>query len=192
MVCTVCAVPLPGGTTCGHCLSHPPAFSHTLSAFHYAFPIDALIHACKYGGNLVLFDLLAEPLATRALAQRLPDLLVPMPLHPHRIRERGFNQAREIAAVLSRRLKVPLAAQGCHRIRNTPPQAALKLKERAANLRDAFECDASLRGKRIALIDDVMTSGASLNALALAARRQGAEEVEAWVVARTPPRGWET
>jgi predicted amidophosphoribosyltransferase len=90
---------------------------------------------------------------------------------------------------VARRIQVPLAAQACRRVRDTPPQAALQLGERAANLREAFSCDIDLRGKRIALVDDVMTSGASLAALAQAARRQGAEEVDAWVVARTLPHG---
>lgn len=187
--CPVCALPTTGSAQCGHCLRRAPAFGRTLAAYRYAFPVDALIHAYKYGGNLALLDLLAEPLAALAVTQRLPDLLVPMPLHPRRLKERGFNQAREIAAALSRRLRVPLAAQACRRVRNTPPQAALKLKERAANLRGAFACDADLRGKRIALIDDVMTSGASLDALAQAVRSRGAEEADAWVVARTLPHG---
>lgn len=187
VACPVCALPTAGGTTCGACLKHPPAFERTLAAFGYIFPIDALIHAYKYGGNLALLDLLAEPLAARAMEHTLPDLLIPMPLHPARLKERGFNQAREIASVLSRRLGVPLAAQACRRIRDTPPQATLKLKERAGNLRGAFVCDLPLHGKRVALIDDVMTSGASLDALAQAVRRQGADGVEAWVAARTLP-----
>lgn len=176
-----------GGATCGNCLKHPPAFEHTLAAFGYVFPVDALIQAYKYGGNLVLLDLLSEPLAARAMEYALPDLLIPMPLHPARLKERGFNQAREIAAALSRRLAIPLAASACRRIRDTPPQAALKLKERAGNLRGAFVCDLSLHGRHVALIDDVMTSGASLDALAQAVRRQGAARVDAWVAARTLP-----
>lgn len=183
----MCALPTVAGSICGACLKHPPAFKRTLAAFGYVFPIDALIHAYKYGGNLTLLGLLAEPLAARAMEHALPDLIIPMPLHPARLQERGFNQAREIAAALSRRLAVPLAAQACRRIRDTPPQAALKLKERAANLRGAFVCDLPLHGKRVVLIDDVMTSGASLDALAQAVRRQGAGGVETWVVARTLP-----
>lgn len=185
--CPVCALPTAGGATCGACLKHPPAFARTLAAFSYAFPVDALIHTYKYGGNLALLDLLSEPLAARAMEHALPDLLIPMPLHPARLKERGFNQAREIAAALSRRLAIPLAAQDCRRTRDTPPQASLKLKERAGNLRGAFVCDLPLHGKHVALIDDVMTSGASLDALAQVVRRQGAASVSAWVAARTLP-----
>ncbi len=183
----MCASPTAGDAVCGACLKHPPAFERTLAAFSYAFPVNALLHAYKYGGELTLLDLLSEPLAARAIEHALPDLLIPMPLHPARLKERGFNQAREIAAALSRRLAVPLAAQACRRLRDTPPQASLKLKERAANLRGAFVCDLPMHGKHVALIDDVMTSGASLDALAQAVRRQGAAGVAAWVVARTPP-----
>lgn len=185
--CPSCALPTAGGATCGHCLKKPPAFDRSVAAFSYTFPVDALIHSYKYAGNLTLLDLLAGPLAARAIAQRLPDLLIPMPLHPARLQERGFNQALEIARQVARRLAIPLAAQACRRLRDTPPQATLKLKQRAANLRGAFACDIDLSGKRIALIDDVMTSGASLHALAQAVRAQGAVQVEAWVVARTLP-----
>lgn len=187
--CPVCAFPAAGSARCGRCLRHPPAFGRTLAVYRYEFPVAALIHAYKYGGNLALLDILAEPLAALAITQRLPDLIIPMPLHPRRLKERGFNQAREIAAAVARRIQVPLAAQACRRVRDTPPQAALKLGERAANLRGAFECDIDLRGKRVALVDDVMTSGASLDALAQAVLRRGAERVDAWVVARTLPHG---
>ncbi len=110
-----------------------------------------------------------------------------MPLHPARLKERGFNQAQEIARQVARRLAIPLDAHACRRLRDTPPQATLKLKKRAANLRGAFSCDLDLSGKRVALIDDVMTTGASLHALAQAVRAKGATQVEAWVVARTLP-----
>jgi len=185
--CPACALPTAGGATCGSCLKKPPAFDRTVAAFSYTFPLDALIHSYKYAGNLTLLELLAEPLAARAIAQRKPDLLIPMPLHPARLKQRGYNQALEIARQVAQRLAIPLDSRACRRLRDTPPQATLKLKQRAANLRGAFSCDIDLSGKRVALLDDVMTSGASLHALAQAVRAQGATEVEAWVVARTLP-----
>jgi len=185
--CPSCALPTVGGATCGHCLKKPPAFDCTVAAFSYTFPLDALIHSYKYAGNLTLLDLLAEPLAARAIAQRKPDLLIPMPLHPARLKQRGFNQALEIARQVAQRLAIPLDSRACRRLRDTPPQASLKLQQRAANLRGAFSCEIDLRGKRVALLDDVMTSGASLHELAKTVRAKGAAQVEAWVVARTLP-----
>lgn len=185
--CPVCALPTASGETCGACLKKPPAFDRTLAAFSYVFPVDAAIHAYKYAGNLTLLDFLAEPLIHLAAAQAPPDLLIPMPLHPARLKERGFNQAHEIAKLISGKLALPLDGRGCRRILDTRPQAALKFKERAGNLRGAFSCDVDLTGKQVALIDDVMTTGASLNELAKAVRAQGATQVSAWVVARTLP-----
>jgi ComF family protein len=184
--CPQCAVPTHHGEICGHCLKHAPAFERTLAAFIYAFPLDALVKKCKYGQAVELTGLFAEHMAQRIGAAAPIDLLVPMPLHPARLAERGFNQAVEIARRLSPRLGIPWQADTCHRIRNTPPQAGLELKARQRNLRGAFVCNARLSGKRIALIDDVMTSGSSLNELARAVRQAGAAEVHAWVLARTP------
>lgn len=186
--CPVCALPTAGGATCGNCLKKPPAFDLTLAAFSYTFPVDALIHAYKYAGNLTLLDFLTEPLIHLAAAQPRPDLLIPMPLHPARLRERGFNQAHEIAKPVSGKLAIPLDGRACRRVIDTKPQAGLKFKHRARNLRGAFTCERDLSGMNIALIDDVMTTGASLNELAKAVRARGAAQVSAWVVARTLPR----
>jgi ComF family protein len=114
----------------------------------------------------------------------LPDLLLPMPLHPQRLQERGFNQAAEIARHLGRRLAIPCDNNACRRIRPTPPQAGLSLRERLRNLRGAFDCSHDLSGRSVALVDDVMTTGASLNALAGAVKQAGAERVDCWVIAR--------
>jgi ComF family protein len=185
--CPICALPTAGGETCGACLKKPPAFDRTLAAFSYLFPIDAVIHAYKYGGNLALLDLLAQPLIDLAIAHKKPDLLIPMPLHPARLKKRGFNQALEIAKRVSSQLAIPLDAHACRRLHDTPPQATLKPKERAGNLRGAFACDIDLSGKHVALIDDVMTTGASLDELGKAVRAKGAAHVSAWVTARTLP-----
>ncbi len=187
--CPQCALPSPGGLLCGACLKKPPLFEHCEAVYRYAFPLDVLIQRCKYGGAQELAELFAEALAQRLADQLLPnlplpDLIVPMPLHPARLRERGFNQALEIARRLGERLNLP-CRHACRRVRETSPQAGLDLKARKRNLRGAFVCDEALTGKRIALLDDVMTSGSSLNELAQAARRAGAVEVSAWVVART-------
>jgi predicted amidophosphoribosyltransferase len=106
-------------------------------------------------------------------------------LSAQRLRERGFNQSLEIARTLAMRLHVPLAAAACQRIRHTPPQAALPLDQRRANIRGAFVCEAELEGARVVIVDDVMTSGATLNELTRVLLRAGAAEVRGWVVART-------
>lgn len=183
--CPRCALPDSGGEVCGHCLVSPPSHDHAVAAFSYAFPLDALIQRLKYGHQLPLVPPLADALAQSAQAARRPDLLIAMPLHPLRLRERGFNQALEIARALSARLDIPLLPGGAERIRVTAPQAGLSRGERAKNLRGAFACDADLTGRHVAMVDDVMTTGASLHELGMALRRQGAVEISAWVVART-------
>ena len=183
--CKVCALPIPDGELCGACLSDPPAFDSTRAAFSYSFPVDALIHALKYQGNLALALILAEELLPKAGAHL--DYLIPVPLSAARLRERGFNQALEIARIISNKSGVTLLANACSRILDNPPQAGLPWKERSKNIRGAFRCNAKLRGKKVALLDDVMTTGATLNELAKVVRKQGAIEINAWVVARTLP-----
>lgn len=185
--CPRCTLPTQGGALCGHCLSEPPAFDRTIAAFTYHFPIDALIQGLKYRHQLALLPLLANALADRLQDAPRPDFVIPMPLHPLRLRERGFNQALELAKIVARRLDVPLLLQGVERIIPTPPQVGLPWKKRAKNLRGAFASTLGLEGKHVALLDDVMTTGASLNELGRTLRRQGAEEVSAWIVARTLP-----
>jgi len=182
--CPICALPTAGGETCGACLKHPPAFNRTLAAFDYAFPVDALLHAFKYAGQLPVAEALAQPLADLARTRPLPDALVPMPLHPARLKERGFNQAMELARALSRKLNVPVLADAAIRQKDTAPQAGLPWKERRRNIRGAFDCRRNFTGKRLAVVDDVMTTGATLGELAKTLKKNGAE-VELWVVART-------
>lgn len=185
--CPVCALPTPRGETCGHCLKRPPAFDRTVAAFSYRFPLDRLIQAMKYGEQLALADLFAAKLLQRMDPAQLPDCIAPMPLHPVKLQRRGFNQALLLAARLARELDIPLLTHACQRLRDTPSQSALPWKERSRNVRGAFQCDADLTGLHVALVDDVLTTGASLNALAAAAKKRGAAEISAWVVARTLP-----
>ena len=181
--CPQCALPTAGGGTCGTCLSHPPRFDRVSAAFAYAWPLAPLIHHYKYAGNLALATLLAQALSTRLAGDA--DLIIPMPLAPQRLRSRGFNQALEIARVVSRLTGVPLAPAACRRGRDSAPQASLPWRARGQNIRNAFACDADLSGVRVAVVDDVMTTGATLNELARNLRQAGALEVQGWMVART-------
>lgn len=185
--CPVCALPTPDGSVCGECLKEQPPFDHTVAAYSYSFPLDKLIQALKFREHLILVDFLADALARRVLIQ--PNYIVALPLHPSRLRERGFNQSLLLAKRISRQLDVPLLADACERVRNTPPQSTLPWKERDKNMRQAFTCaaDADVRGKHIAIVDDVMTTGASTGELARALKLAGAREVSVWVVARTLP-----
>lgn len=183
----MCALPTPNGEVCGACLKRPPRFDRCRAVHAYAFPADVLVQRLKYASELALAGFLAGQLAQAVSPHPLPDLILPMPLHPRRLGERGFNQAVELGRRLSSRLGVPMQADVCQRVRDTPAQAGLDLKDRRRNLRGAFHCGADLAGLHVALLDDVMTSGASLDELALAVRNAGAREVEAWVVARTLP-----
>ncbi|GEP30284.1 amidophosphoribosyltransferase [Sulfuriferula plumbiphila] len=182
--CPVCALPTLNGAICGHCLKRPPHFGSTRAAYTYAFPLDRLVQSLKYRHNLAVVSLLADTLATQAASHPLPDALIPMPLHPNRLRQRGFNQAHEIARHIARILRLPVLPHAATRIIDTAPQASLPLNERRKNLRGAFVCDHTLQGKRVAIVDDVLTSGSTLDALAGALLKAGALEVQCWVAAR--------
>ena len=188
--CPVCALPAPGGAICGACVARRPPFAATFVAFAYEFPLDRMLHAFKYGGHLSHAEYFAEALsaavALRPAEMRWPDALVALPLAPSRQRARGFDQAAEIARRVARRTGVPMTS-GLRRTRDTPAQAALPWKERAKNVRGAFAADTSFAGMHIAIVDDVMTTGATLGSAAGAVLRVGAVAVEAWAVARTLP-----
>lgn len=145
------------------------------------------MQALKYREQIHLAHAFAGKLAQRIDKTDLPDCVIPMPLHPAKLRERGFNQSLLLAGGVARKLDVTLLRNVCQRVRDTQPQSALPWKERKKNVRGAFRCDADLTGKRVALVDDVMTTGASLDALAEAVQKMGASEISVWVVARTLP-----
>ena len=185
--CVRCA--LPGADAlCGACVRRAPPWLRACAAWRYAYPVDRLLQALKYGGRLALAEPLADGLAA-GLAQRtdaLPEALVPVPRAPSRQRARGFDQARRSARRVGRQLRIPVL-DALSRVRDGGPQAALPLAARAANVRDAFGADDALAGARIAIVDDVMTTGATLTAATHAAQRARAAAVEVWVVARTLP-----
>jgi len=180
--CPRCALESPGGLVCGRCLREQPAYDATRAALAYEFPADALVQALKFRGELALAPLVAA-LLEQSLDNERIDYIVPVPLSRERLRRRGYNQAAEIARRLGRpRLDLSL----CERTRDGPPQMELPFAERQRNVRGAFRCTRSLDGARIAVVDDVMTTGATLNEIARTLKAAGAAHVENWVVARTP------
>ena len=185
--CPACALPTPAGEVCGQCLKSPPLFTSTVAVYGYEFPLDKLIQAMKYGEQLALAHAFARKITESVKQGPLPDVVVPMPLHPAKLRERGFNQSLLLAAKIARDLDLRLLTDACQRIRDTGPQSVLPWKKRKDNVRNAFRCDLDMTGMRVALVDDVLTTGASLDALAKAVRQRGAIEIRAWVVARTLP-----
>lgn len=189
--CSQCAL-VTNGNLCGGCLSTPPHFDATKAAFTYNYPLDGLLQHYKYNASLnlarTLSSLWIDHQHAPTTISHPVDLIIPMPMHEKRLTERGFNQALEIAKRLSHAFTIPLDYTTCQRIKYTPPQASLKLKERIHNIRGAFHCQRPLHNLNIAIIDDVMTTGASLNELAKTLKQAGAARVECWVMARTLPK----
>jgi ComF family protein len=171
---------------CGHCLRAPPAYVSSFSPFHYAPPVASLITALKFHGRLslarLLGELMAATLTTRA--EPLPELLIPVPLHQTRLRERGYNQALELARPIGRLWHIPVEPWRCHRVRATLAQTRLSERERRLNVRDAFHVDGPLQARCVAIVDDVMTTGSTAQELTLALMAAGVERVEVWTCAR--------
>lgn len=174
------------GVPCGECQTHPPAYVSARAAFRYAAPVDKLIQHLKYHDRLELSRLLGAYLAThlQSLNDPLPDVVVPVPLHSSRLRERGYNQSLEIARFVAQSMELPINWKDAQRIRPTMPQTELPREQRRKNVRDAFTAGAAFAGQRVAIVDDVMTSGHTADALADSLLRSGAVEVRVWVVAR--------
>lgn len=191
--CGRCASRVPAGVaTCGACIVDPPPFDSALAGVDYAHPWSALITQFKFHAALDLAPALSQLLQTarqRAEAPA-PDLLLPVPLSAARLRERGFNQAWELTHRLGRALTLPTDAQLLLRLKDSPHQLALPPEERAANVRGVFAVEplrrAELRGLSVAVIDDVMTTGATFGEIARVLKQAGAARVEAWALARTP------
>lgn len=187
--CPVCAAPadpaLAGAPLpCGRCQRRPPPYRAVRAPFRYASPVDRLVQGGKYSGRLDWLALLAQHLVRHlGDAGACVDLVVPVPLHRTRLRSRGYNQSLELARPVARALGLPLR-HALGRVRATRPQAGLPAAERRANLRRAFAPRAPVANARIALVDDVMTSGATVAAAAASLRAAGAASVEVWVVAR--------
>ncbi|MCD9028754.1 ComF family protein [Luteimonas sp. BDR2-5] len=184
--CRRCALPLAGADpVCGACLRRPPPLAEVRAAFVYGFPLDRLLPRFKFHRDLAAGALLADCLARTVAPLPRPDALVPVPLHRARLRQRGYDQALELARPLACRLAMPLRDDLLRRVRDTAPQSRLDAKARRRNVRRAFEAAATAPlPTHVALLDDVMTTGATLHAAAIALHRAGVARVDAWVCAR--------
>ena len=196
--CPCCANPLgteePPGQACGTCMANAPAYDATIVAADYAAPLDGLVLGLKFGARLPLAPWFAGRLVDAVLAAPgwpLPDLLCPVPLGARRLRERGFNQALEIARPLGRAIGVALQPRLVMRAVETAAQSGVTPRERANNIRGAFELGPEMaehiEGRHVGVVDDVMTSGHTLNELAATLKAAGAARVSNLVFARTPP-----
>jgi ComF family protein len=190
--CPRCGLPVTQGggerAPCGQCQRRPPAFDACLAPLVYARPVSDLIGGFKFRGDLAAGRLLGELLAGE-LAEatvEMPQAIVPVPLHRRRLRERGYNQALELARVLARRLDVPLATGACRRVAATRQQAELDHRQRRRNVRGAFRAAAAGVPDRLALVDDVVTTGSTVSEIARVLKNAGARRVEVWAPARRP------
>lgn len=182
---------------CGACLAQPPAFDRTLAATDYQAPVDQLVLALKFGGRLALAPLFGELLRDTLLGSRtdvesahtLPTRLIPVPLNASRLQQRGFNQSLEIARTLGHQLGVQVLPASMERVRDTRPQAELPLSARQQNVRHAFivraNTESHIAGQHIGVVDDVMTTGETLQEMAMTLKRFGATRVTNFVFART-------
>ncbi len=185
--CAQCASPIhsAGFRLCGSCLQKPPAFTRTIAAFEYAAPIRSLLQNLKFHNRLsharVLGLLLGEIVAGSG---HDADVIVPVPLHKDRLKERGYNQALEIAHWAGKVAERPMDQTLCRRELAGVAQMTLTADERRRNLKKAFVASSEVSGKRVAIVDDVMTTGATANEMARELLRKGAQDVQVWVVAR--------
>lgn len=189
-VCHYCANPLPGGQydRCGACMKQTPPYQ-SICLFQYQHPVDKLIGLLKYHQQLYygrLFgNLLVARIASLAPPFYLPQAIIPIPLHRKRLQLRGYNQSYEIASHCSDQLNLPLLDSACERIINTPPQSGLDAKTRQRNLKSAFRCCVADDIKSVAIVDDVMTTGATATALTNSLIQAGVKEIQIWCIART-------
>ncbi|CAB1276997.1 ComF family protein [Candidatus Nitrosacidococcus tergens] len=188
-VCSRCSNPLTENTPilCGTCQQDPPLQKSTLCPYRYDQPIDYLIQQLKFHHKLYLAPLFGE-LMVQFLKTRLntmPECIIPVPLYPKRLRDRGFNQALEIARPIARAFNIPIDYQSVKRVRDTPPQLGLLQVDRKINLHNAFLVKKNIQVKHVAIVDDVFTTGTTVGELAKVLYQSGVERVEVWVCART-------
>lgn len=187
--CRRCARPLTttsDNLLCGECITNAPAYDLLYAPLQYSFPVDLLITDLKFKQKLftakLLGKLLCQALITKHAA--IPECVIPVPLHPKRIRQRGYNQAVELARVVCKELQIPMERRLCRRIRNTVPQSTLNADVRHSNVQNAFQISGKCHYRHVAIIDDVVTTGQTVEALTKVLRDNGVQIIQVWSVAR--------
>ncbi len=175
---------------CGQCLQKTPPFDATHALYSYQQPLIKLILELKFNQALVNARLLGEQLAAAVLqvwykTKPLPNLIIPIPLHPTRLKERGFNQALEIARPIANMLKLPIDTTHCHRSKSTAPQATLLATERRKNVKGAFSVTENFTGQHVAVIDDVITTGSTVTEFCKVLKQHGVQKIDVWCCARS-------
>lgn len=189
--CRLCAAPVPSaasGGLCGECVVTPPLFDRCIAPFLYCAPIDSLISSFKFQQRLPNGRLLSLLLLDFLIRKRveIPDIILPVPLHLGRLSERGFNQALEVARPLAKHFRLPLDLSTCVRSYATTPQMNLGKSGRLRNMRGAFEIRRDIDVQHAVLLDDVVTTGATVSELAALLKNRGVKKVDVWALARTP------
>lgn len=188
--CARCALPLAHDASCralcGHCQQKPPRFDAGLSLFRYETGAMLLVQQLKFNQRLAVSRLLGEMLLARLVQRQavMPDCILPVPLHRGRLRQRGFNQSIELARPLAKALAVPMDVNSVIRARDTHPQTGLDRDSRRKNMRNAFDVESSLRYRHVAILDDVVTTGSTVNELARLLKSAGVKRVDVWSIAR--------
>ena len=183
--CPRCAHPITRSQLCGQCLSSPPEQDISLSLFRYQEPITQLIADLKYHNRLNLCTFFAHQMSEQLANNKLPELLIPIPLHPNRLVQRGYNQSLILAKALSKNLSIPISNEHLIRTIDTQSQSSIAYKQRKNNIKHAFKLINNKLPAHIALIDDVLTTGHTANAAAKLLRQAGVETIEVWTIART-------
>lgn len=185
--CKHCAYPLFDGDylVCGQCIKNTPHFDKTITAYRFEEPLRSLLHQFKYQQKLYLTSFLSQLIINAWEEERIkPQCLIPMPMHPQKIKTRGFNQTVLLTRTLAKKLEIPMDLSSCQKVINTIPQAQLDGEDRPHNIRGAFHVSA-MPYQHVALIDDLLTTGSTANELAITVKKTGVERVDLWCCART-------
>lgn len=189
--CPICKRKTPNGLTCGDCLKNPPAYHQIFALADYAHPLDKLITRFKFqhrfGAGKALSQLLITQLKEWYLNQSLPEAILPVPLHKKRLKQRGFNQALELAKPIAKQMQLILERTASRRVKNTNTQSSLPRSKRKGNVSQAFMLTKQLPYQHIVILDDVVTTGHTVNELATTLKKSGIKRIDVWCCARTQP-----
>ncbi len=191
IVCSHCSKPLDFTKhssvdgLCNPCQQNPPLYNNAQAVFSYIYPIDKLIFAAKFSDNLAILYLLGKLMVEHLQFEPCPDVIIPIPLHPKRLRQRGYNQSVELAKCIKKFTGIPLNYNACQRIKNTPPQVGLSAQQRKANIQGAFKIKKiPANWQHIVLLDDVITTGSTVESLTKEFLQAGIQKVDVWCCTR--------